>query len=242
MNLRSIMISLALMKVVLGPVLLLQGWWVRKKTPILPEPVEQKVGRQGQGRPLSLLLLGDSSAAGVGAPTAAQSLLGQLLLRLSQQHQVSYQMLAATGNTTADVLAEIPELAAQHFDVVVTALGVNDVTSQVSLSRWRRQQLDLMALIEQQFNPDLTIMSGLPPVREFPALVWPLSAYLGACADAKNDLLKGLLAAHDKIHFLSLRDYPEQAKAATDGFHPGPVVYQQWAQDIVTVITDQWAE
>ncbi|WP_223788361.1 SGNH/GDSL hydrolase family protein [Marinicella meishanensis] len=230
------MISLALLKVLLGPVLLIQGWWVRKHTPILPEPVKQNSGKHGQGQALSLMLLGDSSAAGVGAPTAEQSLLGQLLQRLSTDHCVNYQLRAATGNTTADVLTELAQQPAEHCDVVVTALGVNDVTSQVSLGRWRRQQLALIDLIQHRFSPRLIIMSGLPPVREFPALLWPLNAYLGACADAKNELLQAMLAAQDGVHFLSLRGYPESAQAATDGFHPGPEVYEIWSEDIVKVI------
>ena len=230
------MFKLGVAKVLLGPVLLWQGRRVRRDTPLLPEPVSQKTGQQGQGKPLSLLVLGDSSAAGVGAPNADQSLLGQLVAQLAEEHQVSYQLMAATGKTTADMLAEIPHQAAQHFDVVVTALGVNDVTSQVSLRRWRGQQMALIELIQSQFTPHQTIMSGLPPMHEFPALRWPLNAYLGACANAKDQLLCALLAELEAVHFLSLRGYPDHAEAAVDGFHPGPVVYQLWAQDLVRVI------
>lgn len=234
--------KLGLAKILLGPLLLWQGHKVRRNTPVLPEPVGQKTGQQGQGRTLRLLVLGDSSAAGVGAPTAKQSLLGQLLEQLSEDYQVTYQLLAATGKTTADVLAEIPAQPQQHFDVVVTALGVNDVTAQVALRRWRRQQARLIDLIHRQFTPQLIIMSGLPPVRDFPALLWPLNLYLGACADAKDQLLQALLARHDSVHFLSLRGYPEQAKAAVDGFHPGPMVYQLWAQNIAQLINKKWSQ
>ncbi len=132
------------LKLLLGPVLLLQGKWVRFKTPSLPEPVKVQSGVVGQGKTLRLLLLGDSSAAGVGAPTAEQSLLGQLLAQLSKNHRVHYRLLAKTGQTTAAVLSELSKQQAETFDVVVTALGVNDVTSQVPVNNWLQQQKQLI--------------------------------------------------------------------------------------------------
>lgn len=228
--------KLTALKILLGPVLLLQGWWVRRKTPKLPEPVTQSTGVCGQGPAFSLLLLGDSSAAGVGAPLAEQSLLGQLLLLLSQKHQVSYKMLAETGKKTSEMILDLKPEKSQHYDLVVTALGVNDVTSQVAIADWKRQQEQLIVVIQEKFTPKQIIMSGLPPVGLFPALSWPLNAYMGAYADQLNRTLQELLVQHEQVDFLTLRDYPDSAKAATDGFHPGPVVYQMWAQNTVDSI------
>ncbi len=236
------MVALAVTKILLSPVLLLQGWWVRRNTPELPEPVIQPEGLVGQGSPFSLLLLGDSSAAGVGAPNAEQSLLGQLLSLLTQNHQVRYRMIAQTGKTTAEMLADLLVESPQQYDLVVTALGVNDVTSQVSLSRWRKQQIQLIKAIQEKYTPKQIIMSGLPPVGDFPALKWPLSAYMGAYADQLDALLKTLLESHEDIEFLTLRGYPEEAQAASDGFHPGPVVYRMWAENIVRAIDKATSE
>ena len=110
-----------LIKYILGPVLLTQGWWVRHKTPTLPEPTISHEGVVGEGRALSLLLLGDSSAAGVGADTAEASLLGQLLKNLSLNYRVSYQMVAKTGQTTAGMIEVLKSKQKRHYDVVITA-------------------------------------------------------------------------------------------------------------------------
>ncbi|WP_162846744.1 SGNH/GDSL hydrolase family protein [Marinicella litoralis] len=217
-------------KYLLGPLLLLQGLWVRKKTPVLPEPVDQTSGSLGHGKPIKLLLLGDSSAAGVGAETAEASLLGQLLKNLAPAHQVNYQMLAKTGQTTAGMIEALKSQTSQSYDVVITALGVNDVTAQVPVKSWLKQQQNLLELIDQKFSPQMTYVSGLPPVREFPALPWPLNAYMGQCADDFNTALIALCDRQDRVMFHSLRGYPPEAQAAVDGFHPGPKVYALWAQ------------
>lgn len=227
---------LKLLKVLLGPVLLIQGWWVRKRTPVLPEPVKQPSGTCGRGPALSLLLIGDSSAAGVGANTEAESLLGQLITRLKPHHTLSYTMLAKTGQTTADVLAELEQTVAKPYDVVISALGVNDVTSQVPVDRWLQQQQKLIACLQGKFTARLVILSGLPPVGEFPALPWPLNAFLGACADQLDHCLTQMCEEHRGVCFHSLRGYPDTATAATDGFHPGPDVYRHWAEYLVTTI------
>ncbi len=185
---------------------------------------------------MNLLLIGDSSAAGVGANTAKESLLGQLLQRLCKTRQVNYLMLTKTGKTTANMLAELSEAKPQKFDVIITALGVNDVTSQVPVRQWQQQQQQLIKLIKHRFQPEQIIMSGLPPVRDFPALPWPLNAYLGAYADTLNETLLTLCQHRSGVQFHSLRGYPEGAEAASDGFHPGPKVYELWAQNLVAAI------
>ncbi|MCX7553337.1 SGNH/GDSL hydrolase family protein [Marinicella sp. S1101] len=223
-------------KILFGPILLIQGWWVRHKTPVLPEPEIPAKGVKGKGRPLKLLLMGDSSAAGVGALVPEQSLLEQLLSQLCQRHQVKYLMLAETGRTTAQMIAILETSEASQFDVVITALGVNDVTSQVAVKAWVKQQQNLLSLLKAKHQPQLIIMSGLPPVGDFPALPWPLNAYLGAVADQMNVALEKICAEHAEVHFHSLRDYPDDAKAASDGFHPGPSTYQIWAERLAAQI------
>ena len=51
----------------LGPALWVQGKYVRRVTPRLPEPPGPRSGHCGQGPQLRLLIAGDSAAARVGA-------------------------------------------------------------------------------------------------------------------------------------------------------------------------------
>ena len=126
--------------ILLGPLLLLQGRHVRRVTPLLPEPPGPREGRQGAGPPLRLLILGDSAAAGVGAPEQADALSGQLCARLGRCFELDWKLVAQTGATTPDTLQTLASMPAERFDVVVTSLGVNDVTSGRSPKRWIAEQ------------------------------------------------------------------------------------------------------
>src|SRR5674476_203075 len=88
----------------LAPLLILQGLYVRRVTPKLPEPLGKRSGVHGTGPPLRLLILGDSAAAGVGVSTQSQALSGQLVTLLGAEFQVFWKLIAQTHHKAKDIL------------------------------------------------------------------------------------------------------------------------------------------
>ena len=91
----------------LSPLLLGQAIRLRKIALQLPEASGPRTGSLGNGPPLRFLIIGDSSAAGVGAQTQDEALAGQLVAALGAHHTVHWQLIAATGATTASTLAKL---------------------------------------------------------------------------------------------------------------------------------------
>lgn len=234
------------LKYCLGPLLWLQGQQVRKRTLVLPEPAGQRVGQTGHGRLIRILILGDSSAAGVGVSDQRAGLLGHILQALNTEHRINYELRAHTGARTRDTLNDLLYALDRDwpsdvkFDVVVTALGVNDVTAQLSLTQWRRQQDLLVKTIHQKLSPQHIIVSGLPPMHLFPALPAPLRHYLGSWANLFNEALEKVTAQHSATTFLSVRDLAQPLDVAEDGFHPGPETYQRWGQAVARLIQQRY--
>lgn len=234
--------GLSCLKYTLGPLLWLQGRHVRKRTPVLPEPSGDRTGQTGHGQALRLLILGDSSAAGVGVADQQAGLLGHILQALSPHYRVHYELRARTGARTRDSLADLHHAINNEwrshglFDVVVAALGVNDVTSQLSLKQWRKQQKTLLQTIHQKLKPRLLIISGLPPMHLFPALPVPLRFYLGSWAGLFNDELQLITQQFPQTAFLAVQNLPQPLDVASDGFHPGPETYQKWGQAMADLI------
>lgn len=222
----------AIATVALGPVLLAQGRRVRRTVPVLPEAAGPREGEAGSGLPLRLLILGDSAAAGVGARTQDEALSGQIAVSLAPSFRVSWKLLAFTGATTADMLKRLGAEPAEQFDVVVTSLGVNDVTGRVSLAAWRRAQQELIAVLQARFGARHILLSGLPPMHRFPALPQPLRWYVGSRARDFDRALARVAAGHPGCEFLALGHEMMDASAmAGDGFHPGPPIYTHWARE-----------
>ncbi len=216
----------------IAPVLLGQALSVRRKVQVLPEADGPRQGRLGDGPALRLLVIGDSSAAGVGSQTQDEALLGQLVRRLSAVHSVDYLLLAETGARTQDALAWLAQIR-DPFDLVVTAIGVNDVTKATPLGRFLEGQSALWHRLQHHHGVQQILVSGIPPVGLFPALPQPLRWVVGARASDFGAALAQLAGATEGVEHVGFDADFVADEMASDGFHPGPAVYDKWAEALV---------
>lgn len=239
---------LVLAKVALAPLLLWQGARVRRTALKLPEAAGPRSGVAGSGGlKLRLLIVGDSSGAGVGAATQSEALAGRLSAALAERlgGSVHWQLLARTGNRTADSLQQLRDASSlEPADVMVTALGVNDAVGQVSASLWTRQLAELHQLAVARLGVRYSLHSAVPPMHAFPLLPQPLRWLLGAQAMRLNRALvrdladskdRGVQAAPANLH----QSGGAAALMAPDGFHPNPAGYKLWADALAERIAAQ---
>ena len=93
-------------KLALSPLLVAQGLWTRRRVPVLAEAAGPRDGEVGVGPPLQLLIVGDSSAAGVGVTHQDQALAGHLTrtLAAAARVRVHWRLVARSGVTSARAL------------------------------------------------------------------------------------------------------------------------------------------
>jgi len=148
------------------------------RIPRLPEPPGGDAGVvDGPGPPLHVALLGESSAAGIGAATADEALIGQLTKSAARRtgREVSWRLAARSGAVTAavrrDLVPQLTDPAAGWVpDVVVVVVGVNDLIRFTRMGTWRREIAQLIAAIRDQVGDRPVLIAGLPPVQRVPAL------------------------------------------------------------------------
>lgn len=225
--------------IVLIPALMIQSHQVKKNSLGLDEPAGERQGETGQGKALYILIVGDSAAAGVGVKNQADALLGNVLKQLQDQFHIHYRLHAKTGHTSSQVIRALDELNSQHYDVVLTSVGVNDVTKLMSADVWIKKQQQLYAKIEEKFTPTLIIAASVPPMNLFPALPNPLGWLLGQYAKKMNQQLAKLIAQNSKMTWVEYDIQQYQAlnlKMAEDGFHPSKEIYAIWAEQVADKI------
>ena len=232
----------------LAPVLIWQGRRVRRDTPKLPEADGPRTGLDDadksdasdeSGKPLRLLILGDSSAAGVGASHQREALSGQLRARLASTLAVPlhWRVVARTGIATGEALALLNEVMPDEpegFDIALVALGVNDVTALRGVSRWLADVDRVCARLRERHSVKRLLWSGLPPMHRFPALPQPLRMVMGLHARALDRALAAHFSRDGPANWrrhIAMPLMPEGA-VASDGFHPGPLAYARWAQTL----------
>lgn len=216
--------------IALLPLLLTQGLYTAARAPQLPEAAGPRSGAAGSGADLRLLIVGDSSAAGVGVDTQTQALSGQLVNVLSDVYRVHWAVRARSGATTATTLAALSEDPPDPCDVAVIALGVNDAKNGMRAAAWRRNYTALIRMLNRGGAAHV-YASGLPPVGGFPILPRPLRNVLGTRAEIFDVILREVTTQNGAHHVPF--DLPFDATLmAVDGFHPGPMVYTEWAKRI----------
>lgn len=218
------------------PLIAVQGLCVAARATRLPEAAGPRQGKVGQGDPLRLLILGDSSAAGVGVDDQNNALSGRLIAHLSQDHVIDWQLWARSGLTTARALHLLSHKKAQHFDVAVLALGVNDTKNGVRINRWRHNYKQLIQNLTTRFGVRDIYASGVPPLGALPLLPEPLRSVLGTRAAQFDQALADICMYDKQAHHLRF-DIPFDPKLmAQDGFHPSAALYEIWASQIAKAI------
>lgn len=219
-------------KLLLGPLLIWQGRRVRATALRLPEAAGERVVAGGV---LRLLIVGDSSAAGVGATHQDEALAGCLARALSARlgRCVGWQLVAASGHRSAQALAALQAAPLQAADVLVTALGVNDVVDQVPPPDALAALDAIDAHARAHAGVRLSLHCAAPPMQSFPLLPQPLRWFFGQQAARFNAALAARVAgqpARRVVHLPPALQRDAAALMAIDGFHPGPRGYALWAE------------
>lgn len=229
-------------RLTLSPLLIAQALRVRRIAQSLPEPPGPRQGRTGSGPLLRLGIVGDSSAAGVGASHQSEALCGQLVAALAAHFTVDWHLDARTGATTRSTLLRLEDTAATPRDIVVVALGVNDVTRLVPARHWVAQQHSLLNRLGTLNSPRHFYLSGMPPIGLFPLLPDPLRWTLGRHADKlEARRIAWLQSRSDCTH--APFDLPlDPELMASDGFHPSPKLYALWGKEMASLIISDWPQ
>ena len=219
-------------RILLGPILLWQGARVRKNILRLPEP---EGAREGGREGLRILILGDSAGAGVGVDHQDAALSGCLQRALAPD-PVEWRVVAQTGWTAEDGLAALQELGEDRFDAAIILLGVNDITTETGIDRWLATYDQILDQLRERHGVGRFYLCGMPPMGSFPALPQPLRWYMGLQSIAHDRALGRFADARSNVRHVKVESDLPRSAAATDGFHPGPLVYAELGQNFANAI------
>ena len=181
-----------------------------------------------------VLVVGDSTAVGTGASTAADSLPG----RMGQDHpQWRIDNLAANGAKFGDVVQQL-ERADGGYDLVLVLAGGNDVIRFTPEDTLRDQVQQAVALARRKGQQVVLMPCG--NVGHAPFFVPPLSWAMSRRSEALHALAREVASAQ-QVHYVRLlkpRDQDlfvtrSQELNAADGLHPSSAGYAEWYRELV---------
>ena len=230
-----------ILKIALGPLLLVQGRRARRTALRMPEAAGQRQGlipHKGSDNTLNLLFVGDSTMAGVGVDHQEAALASRTAVEVSAllSRSVRWKVIAKTGLKTSQIPALTKQEGLLDADVLITALGANDVLGQTKPHLFIEAYAKLIDLLMPKDRARRTVISGLPPLQITPAFPQPLRWFFGMCAQRLDRTLQQWIRTRSDISYISLQWAADRTKLAEDGFHPGEGLYQEWSRRIAQQI------
>lgn len=228
----------------LAPLWITQGIYLRRTMLRLepaPEPSSGKTA--GEREPLRIAVLGESTAAGVGASSHAAGLSGQLASALERRlnRPVAWVALGRNGARLASVRKRLaPRLSEDDFDLVFLVVGVNDSIKLTSVRVFREE---LRALLEEvSATRARVVLSAVPPLGRFTRLPQPLRFVLGIRAELLDLELRRGGETYGHVMHVPV-DFPIAADMmAKDGFHPSEAGYRAWAEQLASATARAYPE
>jgi lysophospholipase L1-like esterase len=203
--------------------------------------IERRVG-PSSGEPLRMAVLGDSTVAGVGSPTADESLPVLIAERVARaiERPVDVRGFGVSGARTATVLRDQLPRVTGSFDAIVLVVGSNDATHATFWPTFR-SQVEATLVCAVRAAP-VVVLAGTPRFHANEIIPEPLRTMV----DRYSSLLRGeQIAAVDAVRGARFVDLATEASprflgvpeaTSRDGFHPSPIGYGFWADALAPAV------
>ena len=234
----------AVLSLPLLPWMYVAGKKVRREVPTLEVPTDT-TGEVGTGAEFNLLVIGESTMAGVGADSHRLGFTGRLAYYLSEilGQKVQYEVVARSGYTAKMVVERLlPKLATKQPQLIVIGLGANDAFTLNTPWKWRQAVTQLIEKLQDKYQQAPIHFINMPPIKEFPALPPVLRWTVGNLVDIFGSELGSLVAKYERVYYhkekIRLSTWGKKYKLTadpstyfSDGIHPAMITYDLWARD-----------
>lgn len=185
-------------------------------------------------------MVGESSAVGVGVRSYDETLAAHIATIYSARSRcvVHWSAIGKSG-ATADELMALLSRQPQEFlkaDVVVMAIGVNDVLRFRSPWHWRRSLRSLIDLLQVSTGCQLMLLSPIPPLWKFGLLPVPLRYVLGAQALMLDVCSQTVVVRDSRVRHLRIPLLDQTSMLCEDRFHPSSCGYREWARHVAVAM------
>ncbi|MBA3419380.1 MAG: SGNH/GDSL hydrolase family protein [Geodermatophilaceae bacterium] len=186
------------------------------------------------GREVRLVLLGDSTGAGLGVGAVGETVGGQLAQRLARRgYRVRLAGVAVSGSRCRDLGLQVSRALLGRPDIAVICIGANDALRGVRLPSIRRDLAEAVGRLQRAGVH--TFVGTCPDLGASRALAQPLRAIAGrrgrqvAAAEAA-----ATRAANGEPIDIGLITGPvfraDPGTLSEDCFHPSADGYRLWAE------------
>ncbi|MDQ3691472.1 MAG: SGNH/GDSL hydrolase family protein [Chloroflexota bacterium] len=191
---------------------------------------------------LRLAVLGDSTVAGVGSPTEAESLPVLIAQRVADRlgRPVQVKGFGVPGARSGTLTFDQLPLEVGAFDVAVLVIGSNDATHATPWPEMRRQTVEMLEAATAEGAR--VILAGTPRFSGTEIIPEPLRTMVDRYSGILRGEQRSAVAEFPSVRFVDLaadaspRFEGRPDATSSDGFHPSPIGYGFWADAIAPAV------
>ena len=225
------------------PIYAFQGIRIRNKAMRMAPPEQipfVEVKGKSQTKPLRLLFIGDSSAAGVGVKNFKECVAGRTPHLVSKKTGRTVSCRTCGNNSaTAGELRDfiVPNLEHAEYDYIIINIGTNDAKNFHTKRRFKKEFGGLLYALNAKFPEAKVIWSGIIDVAEIPLLPSPLNKLMGIRARILKKMANELCFERGAL-FPQTKWRVIEENFAEDGFHASSKGYEEWAEELSSYLAD----
>ncbi len=197
------------------------------------QAVGEPVSFGSSGQPISYVVLGDSTAAGVGAPYD-DGIAVQTAKHLALTRQVTIRNFGVSGARMRDVVEkQLLQAELVKPDLVLLSAAANDVTHLTSISKMRGRLQEVVRRLRVANPRVLIVVTGSPDMGSPPRIPWILRGIASMRTKMVNRMFR---SEATKLHLvfapIAEKTGPLFRRDRTlfdaDRFHPNTRGYATW--------------
>jgi len=188
-----------------------------------------------------MLIVGDSTAVGVGATSASTTIAG---LFVRDFPNLSVENRAVSGAVLAEILLQLQD-AREKYDLILIQGGPNDVLSYRNLKDSKKDSEALLRLARQKSDHVVMLSAGNAGL--VPLIPWPISLTISS----RTRILRAFLIEQTSTVGVAYIDLYQERKDdefakdpkrfyAPDGLHPADAGYAFWYSKIREILTSRF--
>jgi lysophospholipase L1-like esterase len=210
---------------------------------VFQNPSRAPVSFGEEGSAFTYVVMGDSTAAGQGAPYPQGIAVGTAE-SLAKTRRVTMTNLAVSGARIKDVLDDQLHAAARlRPDLVLLSVGANDVTHLSSVAAMRSRLLHVVRGLKIANPAAIIVLTGSPDMGAPPRIPALLRGLASRRTEAVNEMFRRV-AAEEHLTFAPIADVTgpffrkDRSLFDTDRFHPNARGYATWIPVIDQAFVD----
>lgn len=208
-------------------------------------------GLQRNPQPLNLVVLGDSTTAGVGVERAEESLPYRLAQRLADAERRPVRVVSYgwAGARVADLMRDqVPRATTRpgptdrgpflhEADIVAIVIGANDATHNTPPARYRADLRATLEAVRDAAPRSTLVLAGIPAFRGALPALEPLIFLADQYARLLRPISRSEASRVGAVHADLQAGVPpllagRSGVLSADGFHPSAIGYDAWGNVI----------